>query len=369
MRKALIAGGGTGGHVYPGLAIAEALRQHDPDLTIEFVGSVQGIENSAIPLKGFHLYTLPIGKFHASVGWKARLLTLLTLPWVLYLALRILLKTKPEFVLGMGGYASVPVVLLAALLRIPTYIWEANAHPGLANRVLSFLVPQSLIVFKEAKELMKSKIITMVGLPVRREIEDIADNTFHTKFHLLIFGGSLGAKGINDCLIQASKDFSWQDQIEIVHQTGAKDFQRVQSQIHSRPHWKVVDYIHNMHKLYEWADLIICRAGASTLAEIAAAGRASLLIPFPYASDDHQLKNAQAYAKMGAALIIEQKDLSANKLIMTIKNLRQNPGQLENLAQKAKLRHQGKAADYIATLLLNQGQPPQEGRRFVEYEQ
>jgi UDP-N-acetylglucosamine--N-acetylmuramyl-(pentapeptide) pyrophosphoryl-undecaprenol N-acetylglucosamine transferase len=351
----LIAGGGTGGHVYPAIAIAEALREIDPTLRIEFVGGSDGIEGKAVPSRGFPLHRINIGKFHASVGWSERLRTLLGLPVALLKALLIVLMKRPRVVLGVGGYASAPVVFWSGLLGFRTFIWEPNAHPGLANRLLSRWARTALVVFDEARNGLRSKDVRVVGLPVRRQLELPREIAPHADFNLFVFGGSQGAKGINDIVLEAAEDTSWHHGVRVVHQTGPRDFERVRNRVPPYDYWQTQAYIDDIERLYAWADLVVCRSGASTLAELAACGKPSVLIPFPFSADDHQLKNAQAFAKAGAAVVIEQKNLTRRALVATIEELRRDRDRLSRMATAARRLYQPRAAAAIAEILLREG--------------
>ncbi|MCB0413417.1 MAG: glycosyltransferase, partial [Bdellovibrionales bacterium] len=198
----VIAGGGTGGHIYPALAIAEALKIKDSEVEIHFVGTGQGLEAKIIPSYGYPLHFVPVGMLNSNVNLVTRIKTLLLLPFAFLKALWLVFKLKPNLVLGVGGYASAPMVFLSSLLRKKTYLWEPNAYPGLANRYLSKWVDASLVVFESAKEYLQSKNFYKVGLPVRKEIESLAKKDVALSkddaFKILIFGGSQGALRINE---------------------------------------------------------------------------------------------------------------------------------------------------------------------------
>jgi UDP-N-acetylglucosamine--N-acetylmuramyl-(pentapeptide) pyrophosphoryl-undecaprenol N-acetylglucosamine transferase len=256
-------------------------------------------------------------------------------------------------VLGVGGYASGPLVLAAALCRIPTSIWEPNAHPGLTNRWLSRFVPKSLIVFESARAYLYSPEIILVGLPVRKELESIPAREVDDQFHVLSFGGSQGAKAINDCLEKAvQEEPQWLHKGSLVHQTGSADYERIMAGYQKSVFdVKCFEYLFEMDKHYQWADVVVCRSGASTIAELCASGKASVLIPLPTAADDHQRKNALALVEQGAAILIEQKNLTSAKLNETLLQLQNSPEKVSLMAQNARRLHQPLAADVIAQLL------------------
>jgi UDP-N-acetylglucosamine--N-acetylmuramyl-(pentapeptide) pyrophosphoryl-undecaprenol N-acetylglucosamine transferase len=324
-----IAGGGTGGHIYPGVAIARALQSQKPDLKIHFVGTQLGLEGKIVPKEGFPLHFISVGKLNYAGGLGGKLKTLLAIPWAFIQSILLLIKYRPEFVLGVGGYASGPFVLMASVLGFKTAIWEPNAHPGMTNRWLSRFVNRSFVVFSEAQEMMKSKDISKVGLPVRQSLESVKPIP-HESFNILIFGGSQGARAINRAFSEAVlKGGSWMDGVHVVHQTGALDF----AEIHKKyePYRKYIEpkeFLFDMDQRYAWADLVICRAGASTVAELAAVGLPAIMIPLPTAADDHQKKNAEVLATQNAGILIEQKDLSPERLIAEIQALKSDRDRL-----------------------------------------
>lgn len=354
----MIAGGGTGGHIYPAVAIARALLRKDPDIDIHFVGTPQGLETKIIPREGWPLHTLNVGKLNYAGSYLKKLGTLAKIPWSFVQSAALLFDLKPQAVLGVGGYASGPFVLVSTLLGFRASLWEPNAVPGLTNRWLSRFVRRSFIVFSEAKKFLHSKDIQVVGLPVRDALESVAQKRTASSedfFHVLVFGGSQGARAINQVVSEAIlSDFEWRKKIKFVHQTGSADFVAIKEKYKDQKQVEVFEYLHDMDKQYAWADLVICRAGASTVAEIAACGKAALFIPLPWAADDHQLKNAQALVEVDAAEMILQKDLTREHLIGKILALSKDPQHLKKFETKVKSFYQPKAADRIADLLLNQ---------------
>lgn len=352
-KKFFVAGGGTGGHIYPGIAIARALESLNPELEVEFVGSQMGLETKIVPREGFTLHILSAGKLNYKGSILGKIHGLLRVFLGLLQAVILLIRTKPAGVLGVGGYASGPLVLAAAILKIPTAIWEPNAHPGLANRWLSKVVPRSFVVFESAKQFLHSPEITRVGLPVRRELEKVPQRQTDREFHALSFGGSQGARAINECLEKAVQaEMSWLHQGKLIHQTGVSDYQRIKA-TYEKSVFDVscFEYLFEMDKYYEWADVVICRSGASTIAELCAAGKASILVPLPTAADDHQTKNARFMVQKEAAILLEQKDLTPEKLNDLLVSLQQHPEKVSQMSQRAKALHQPEAAETIARLL------------------
>jgi len=361
MAKVLIAAGGTGGHIYPALAIADAFKAH-PEITVEFVGTAYGLENKIIPPKGYKVHHLPIGRLNSNVPLLERIKTVLLLPWAFVKSAVILQRERPRFVLGVGGHASGPLLLVATLFRFRTAIWEPNAMPGMANRILSRFVDECWVVFDEARRHMRGCKMNLAGMPVRKEIEETAMALRPSlQFRILVFGGSQGARGINNTLIELVKEAgAWLDGVQIVHQTGSVDFPRIQQTYDSLVKAgslkegviDVREYLHDMGAQYANADLVICRSGTGTLSELAACGKASILIPFPFASDDHQRKNAESLVSKGAALMIIQKDLTAASLRAAIDDLRAHPEKLTQMGQKIRNFHQPRAAETLVTQFL-----------------
>lgn len=348
MRKILIAAGGTGGHIYPALAMAEAFLRKEPDARIAFVGTAHGLENKIIPPKGFVVHHLPIGRLNSNVGLAERLGTVLKMPLALLQSARLLRREKPDFVLGVGGHASGPLLLVAAFMGYRTGIWEPNAMPGLANRWLARFVGDSWVVFEEARAFLGRG--RSAGVPVRREIEEPrAAAAPDGRFHILVFGGSQGARGINNCtlaLLQEGGD--WLKDVHVVHQTGPADFARIRDGYaqFSAP-VEVHEYLHDMAARYARADLVICRSGTGTLSELAACGKPAILIPFPFASDDHQRKNAESLVKKGAAVMIVQKDLTPERLRAEIVRLKQDRVSLSEMGAAVRGFHRPQAAEKL----------------------
>lgn len=357
----MIAAGGTGGHIYPALAVAESLKRKQPDLQIYFVGTATGLENNIIPRAGYPVLHLPIGRLNRNVGFKERFTTVIQLPLAFIKSVILILKVRPLFLLGVGGHASGPLLLMGAFLRFKTVIWEPNAHPGLANRLLSRFVTQTLIVFESARSFLQAKSIKVVGMPIREEmegLEPISRDQTPRPFRVLIFGGSQGARGINNAISSAVADNpEWLESVQLVHQTGAADYQRikdfyVEKSLNKSDALQVFEYLHDMETRYAWADLVVCRSGTGTLSELAATGCASLLIPFPFASDNHQQRNAEVLVQAGAAKMLLQKDLTPVTLKNTIDELRKRPEDLQAMRAKIRQFHRPRAADEIADLLL-----------------
>jgi UDP-N-acetylglucosamine--N-acetylmuramyl-(pentapeptide) pyrophosphoryl-undecaprenol N-acetylglucosamine transferase len=351
--KILIAAGGTGGHIYPALAIADAFRGKKPGISIEFVGTADGLENKIIPAQGYSLHHLPVGRLNSNVSILERIKTLLLMPFAFLKSIFLLRRIQPDFVLGVGGHASGPLLLMAAMLKYRSAIWEPNAMPGLANRWLAKYVDDCWVVFDEAKALLKSRHIHPAGMPVRQEIESMVagEKSKDSGFRILVFGGSQGSRGINDTVLaMVQQGGEWLNDIEIVHQTGRADFKRISEGYAALPgagRVEVREDLHDMGQRYAHADLVICRSGAGTLSELAACGKPAILVPLASAADDHQRKNAESLLAKGAARLILQKDFNAETLRQNIQSLRQDPQAMRRMAESIRRFHHPHAADAL----------------------
>lgn len=347
-QRILIAGGGTGGHVNPALAIARELQRRRPDRSIRFVGTAAGLESRLVPAAGYPLETIRaagvVGK-----GPVGRIRGLVRLALGCLDSRRLLRRTRPHLVIGVGGYASAPVVLAAILRRVPTMIHEQNRFPGMTNRVLSPLVGRTAVSFPgTAGGVGRRGEVT--GNPVRPEFTRIPVWRPHDgPARLLVFGGSRGARAINDAMVAALGGLP--PDLAITHQTGPADRDRVAAAYAvAGREARVEAYLDDMAAVLEGADLVICRAGASTLAELAAAGRAAILIPFPRAAHDHQRHNARSLVEAGAARCIDPRELDGERLARTIRAVLEAPGELERMSGAARRLARPDAAGRIADL-------------------
>ena len=320
----MIAGGGTGGHLFPGIAIAEELRAQHPDAAVRFVGTTRGIEARVVPAQGWELDTIDISGLK-TVGVLGAIRGLFRIPRALWQARRLLKAFEPDAVIGVGGYASGPVVLMARLRGIPTAICEQNSIPGLTNKILGKLVRRVFLAFEETRRFFKPKKILMSGNPIRRDLVArlLAGSARDPdKLHVLVCGGSLGAVAVNDLASQALIALAKERRLSIVHQTGDKDADKIRVRYaEAGVTAEVSAFIVDMAAAYLGADLIVARAGATTVAELAIAGKPAIFIPYPFAADDHQTLNAREMAERGAALCFAQKDLTAELLADAIRTL------------------------------------------------
>ena len=353
----LIAGGGTGGHLYPGIAVARELMARVPDATVTFVGTAAGIEARVIPREGFRLEVIRSaglkGKSMAALARGVALLPLGALDAALVLA-----RTRPSVVIGVGGYSSGPVVLLAALRGVPTLLMEQNAIPGLANRSLARVVRAAAVTYEETVRFFGRKAF-VAGNPVRPEFFE-AQGAYDVQrqppgaARILVFGGSQGAHAINMAMVEAAARLAAAaPRVAVTHQTGERDLEMVRDGYRRAGlEARVEPFLFAMDREMKSADLVVCRAGATTLAELTAAGRPSILIPLPTATDDHQRRNAEALVGQGAARMIEQKELSGERLAAEISALASDAqGRLE-MAGRARRMARPDAAKVIVDRVL-----------------
>jgi UDP-N-acetylglucosamine--N-acetylmuramyl-(pentapeptide) pyrophosphoryl-undecaprenol N-acetylglucosamine transferase len=364
--RVLIAAGGTGGHIYPGIAVAKEIMRRDPRSEVRFVGTARGLENRLVPQAGFALSIIDSAGLK-NVGAVARVRGLLVLPKSFLAARSLIREFRPEVVVGVGGYVTGPVVLTAALMKLPTLVMEPNALPGWTNRVLARFVDKAAVSFDSALPFFRGKAV-VTGNPVRREFFEIPKRTLEAgEFSILIFGGSQGAHAINEAMLAALQPLGkLRDVLRITHQTGEADFVRAKSG-YIAAGWgeraNVMKYIDNMVAAFAEADLVVCRAGATTTAELIAAGKASIMIPFPLAADDHQRKNAEALENAGAGRMILQQDLSGERLAQEIATLAVERGRLHSMEQAACQLARGDAAAAVAEMIEELVRPSTVDRR------
>lgn len=353
--RVLIAAGGTGGHIYPGIAVAKEVLRRDANSEVRFVGTPGKLETRLVPQAGFELSLIEIAGLK-NVGSVARARSLLMLPKSFFASRHLIREFRPDVVVGAGGYVSGPVLLTAAMLRVPTLVMDSNALPGWTNRVLARFVDRAAVSFQEALPYFRGKAV-LTGNPVRREFFDIAPKARDaSRFNVLVFGGSQGARAINEAVLDALKDMEAQrDVLYITHQTGEHDFERVSKGYEAagwqETHADVRRYIDDMVAEFARMDLIISRAGATTSAELAAAGKAAIMIPLPTAADDHQRKNAGALAAAGAARMILQRDLTGAKLAAEIVSLAGAPDELSRMEEASRKLARRDAAEATVDLM------------------
>jgi UDP-N-acetylglucosamine--N-acetylmuramyl-(pentapeptide) pyrophosphoryl-undecaprenol N-acetylglucosamine transferase len=348
----IIAGGGTGGHIYPGIAIAQEFKRRDADTHIVFVGTARGLEAKIIPREGFNLELIEVTALKR-VGFINRIKSLLTLPKSFLTARSLIKQFKPDVVIGVGGYASGPVVLTASWMGVPTLVAEQNALPGFTNRVLARFVKAAAVSFEEARLFFKEKA-EITGNPIRAEFFEAPAKHPGDVIHVLITGGSQGARAINEAVIGALPQLAEEkDRLSFAHQTGENDYYRVRDAFEkSGLKAEVKPFIEKMVDEFARADLVISRAGATTVAELAAAGKPAIMIPFPFAADDHQRKNAEAIENAGAGRMILQTELTSERLAKELLWLVHDPQQLGRMAEASRKLGHPDAAKKVVDLAM-----------------
>ena len=344
--KLIIAGGGTGGHLFPGIAVAEEFLSRSPANEVLFVGTERGIESRAVPAAGYRLEKISA----AGIRGKGTLSQIKGAAMMIYgysQSRKILKSFRPDLVLGVGGYASLPMVLAARGMKIPRFIHEQNAIPGQTNRLLARFASKVFITLEESARYFPSATTMLTGNPLRRQILDIVESaepgdarnevSEAAAFHLFIFGGSQGAHAINSAIVEAlpllKKNRS---NIMITHQTGEKEYAEVAAAYRAAGvEANVTPFISDMASEYAKADLIICRAGATTIAETTACGKTCLFIPFPHAVDDHQRRNAEALLKKDACFMMLEQELTAGALAGAISTLAEDPDLVRRTGESA----------------------------------
>ena len=345
----LIAAGGTGGHVFPGIAVADELRARDPGTRVVFVGTARGLESLLVPRVGYELELLPILPLNG-VGVGRALKGLALLPWSLVRALALVRRTRPRAVLGVGGYAGGPLLLAAALLRVHTVILEPNAHPGFTNRRLRPFVDRAACSYEQARAYFGAKGV-LTGNPVRGGFARIPRRAHAAPFSVLVFGGSQGSRVLNRTMVDALPHLP--ADLRLVHQTGpAMRDEVAHAHVQAGRASEVVPFLDDMEARVAAADLVVCRSGATTCAELTVAGKASVLVPFAQAADDHQRVNAAALQSAGASRMVEETDLSGESLARAIVETLETPGRLEAMEDAARALGRPDAAARVADLLL-----------------
>jgi UDP-N-acetylglucosamine--N-acetylmuramyl-(pentapeptide) pyrophosphoryl-undecaprenol N-acetylglucosamine transferase len=333
--RVILAGGGTGGHLFPGLAVAREFQIRDAMTEILFIGTSQGIEARVLPQEGFPLEVLSIHGLKGR-GLRGAVEALYGIPASLLRSLSIIGRFRPQVVIGLGGYSSGPFLLAAKIKGIRCAIMEQNLQPGFTNKILARLVDRVFTSYPESANFMPGARVVETGNPVRwRKLPEIQKSQ---KFTLLIFGGSLGAHRINVAVLDALPKLSdMSAQLRLIHQTGQADFSMVKSAYAALPfEADVRPFIEKMDEAYAAADLVLCRAGATTVAELTAFGKAAILVPFPYAIYDHQRANAQALEDRGAAEMILDRDLTGDTLAARIRSLATTPSKIQTIAAAAR---------------------------------
>jgi UDP-N-acetylglucosamine--N-acetylmuramyl-(pentapeptide) pyrophosphoryl-undecaprenol N-acetylglucosamine transferase len=356
--RLLITGGGTGGHLFPALAALEALRRRRPDAEVLFVGATRGVEASILPRKGHAFRGLDVSHVMGA-GPLHRLRVGLSLPGVVWRARALLRDFRPGVVLGVGGYASVPTVIAAGLERIPIVMHEQNAYPGLANRWLARWATAVAVSFEGAAGHFPRGRVTVTGNPVRADIGPGDARAARTRlgldperFTVLVFGGSQGAHRLNAAVRDALPALGGGGGLQFVHGTGARDHGELQQAYREqRVPARAEPFVEDMATAYQAADFVLCRAGAGTIFELAAVGRPALLVPYPYAANDHQRLNAEALVEAGGAWLLLDQYCDGQRIAASLQAAQEKPDQLAAMAAKARTLARADAADRMVDLL------------------
>lgn len=349
--RVVIAGGGTGGHLFPGLAIAQEFMDRNKGNRIVFISTGNPLERSVLGQTDFRLESITAEGIKGRGRWN-QVKSALKIPKGIIEALRILKNYKPDLTIGLGSYSAGPVVLSAWLLRTKIVLHEQNILPGITTRMLAPFADRIYVSFDDTRARFAPHKIRLTGNPVRRELLNHrnakAAASGFDKFCVLIIGGSQGAHSINTAVVEALGHLTHKDGLYCIHQTGSADEQMV-TEAYRRQNVaaRVQAFFQHMGPLYKQADLIICRAGATTVAEVTAMGKAVIFIPFPFAADDHQTLNAATLADRGAAELVHEKDLRAQALAHKIEFYASNPQALEAMAAKASRLGHPDAARHI----------------------
>ena len=358
--RLLVAGGGTGGHLFPGLALGEEVKTRHPRNDVLFVGSARGIEAREVPKAGYPLELIDVGPLKR-IGILGFLRGLFRLPRAFLQSIRILRKFDPDVVVGVGGFSSGPLVLAAWMMRIPTAVQEQNALPGFTNRILGMLVDAVFIAFPEAQAKFPARKTHLLGNPIRRAF---LDNYLHTKaptdrLSIFVTGGSQGAHALNQRVAEAMEILAPQigPRLSLLHQTGVKDQGEIAARYEklkaSGLTAEAVAFIDDMARAYAGADLLVCRAGATTIAELTVCKKPALLVPFPFAADDHQTVNARSMVAAGAAPLLPERELTAQRLADELRALEADRGRLQKMSRASGFLGRPEAAREIADVCVS----------------
>jgi len=359
--RVLIAGGGTAGHINPGIAIAKYIQSKNSNAEIMFVGTQRGLETKLVPREGFELEFIKVKGFRRKLSVDT-IVSIKEMFQGIMEARRVIKKFKPDIVVGTGGYVCGPVVLNASLMKIPTVVHEQNAFPGITNRILSRFADAVAISFQESKKYFKaSKTLAFTGNPIRSEILEVDKTSARRNLGkdknssiVVIFGGSRGAEKINEAVSDMLLNHYKEENCEIIYATGEAQFEKILKQLEGirSEHTEIVPYIYDMANVLSSADLVVSRAGAITISELTAQGIPSIMIPSPHVTANHQEHNARALEEQGAAVVILEKDLNGEILHMQIMDLLRNREQLNKMARNSKKMGLTNATEKIYTIIL-----------------
>ena len=334
----MIAAGGTGGHVFPGIALAEERKGQAPKATVVFAGTERGMEARIIPKRGFPLILLRSHSIKDKRGL-AKLASAVMIPLSIMRSIAIMISERPQVFIGIGGYAAGPLSIAAWITRVPVVLIEPNAIPGMTNRILKRFAKRIFVSFVDAKEALGSKAV-LTGTPVRREILEVRHGERHSdeRMRIFVFGGSQGARSINRAMVEALRHLGDTVRgISVIHQTGSSDDAAGIAKAYEDAgvSAEVFPFTDRIWECYERTDLVVARAGANTVAELSALGIPSILVPYPYAADDHQRANALCLARAGGAVVISDKEFTGERVASEIRSLIEDADRLESMRRGA----------------------------------
>lgn len=354
--RVVIAGGGTGGHLFPGVAVAEAIQKLDPSVDVTFVGTERGIEARVIPELGYdlELVDVPMLKGGGAAGWMKGLAQL---PLSGMQSMGVFNRLNPALVVSVGGYAAGPFTMLSSVRGVPTALMEQNSVPGMTNKLLGKVVDRAFLTFAASESFFPDVDCEVVGNPIRSNLLEMADNfdyeapSEEDDFHILIIGGSGGAASFNQSLPTALSGLGrFAQKVSVRHQCGKGRSGEVDGRYDEfAGQVEVVEFIDDMAAAYEWCDLLICRAGASTIAEVMVLGVPALFVPFPHAADNHQAKNAREIAEAGAGITLGDAEIGSDRATRLISGLIHNPIALANISEQARKLGRPQAANHVAS--------------------
>jgi UDP-N-acetylglucosamine--N-acetylmuramyl-(pentapeptide) pyrophosphoryl-undecaprenol N-acetylglucosamine transferase len=356
----LFAGGGTGGHLYPAVAMAGELKKLVADVGVSFAGTSLGIESTEVPRLGFQLHLIPVRGFKRGssiADAMANVGVLVDFARAVGRAFALIGRENPDVVVGTGGFVSAPLLFAAQLMRKKTLIQEQNAFPGVTTKLLSMLAGEVHLSFEEARRfIVKKKNVFVSGNPARLfEPQDVSVARGHfgltaRRPTLLVFGGSRGARSINNAVLQRLNDIT--GSANLIWQTGALDYERIKGQVEASPYLWVGPYIEDMGVAYSAADLVLCRAGASSIAELTNLGKPSVLVPYPFATGDHQRYNAKALVENGAAIMVEDDMLNVKESVINILELMNDTEKLHKMSVASRKLSYPDAAHQLALRII-----------------
>ncbi len=361
MYKIIISGGGTGGHLFPAISIANEIKSRYPDTEILFVGANGRLEMTKVPLAGYKIEGLPVSGFIRSLSFK-NIKVIIGLIKSLYLSRKIIKNFKPDLAIGVGGYASGPLLYMAAQNKVPTIIQEQNSYAGITNKILARKAKKICVAYPKMERFFDAEKIVLTGNPIRKNLINLADKKDEAIAHfgldkdkktILIVGGSGGARAINEAVIKNFDAIQKHQNINIILQTGKYYFPKVKQELSGKENRniKILDFIDRMDLAYSAADIIVSRSGAGTISELSLIGKAVILVPSPNVAEDHQTKNAKALVEQEAAIMISDKEC-ADKLLVQINELINNPQKQTQLGEAIKKTAKPNAAKDIVEQIM-----------------